>query len=174
MRIRNILLILLGVQLCLVGGLILTALQMQATQTLTENAEQQRLTSLLLADELRQSSDDLTRFARTYVTTGDDRYEDYFNQVLAIRNGEVRRPDGYEGIYWDIVVADPDYKIALGQQISLRDRMLAAGFTNKEFDKLSESQSMSDALVRLESVAINAMKGRYDDGTGNICPDWRS
>ena len=97
MRIRNILLILLGVQLCLVGGLILTALQMQATQTLTENAEQQRLTSLLLADELRQSSDDLTRFARTYVTTGDDRYEDYFNQVLAIRNGDVRRPDGYEG-----------------------------------------------------------------------------
>ena len=168
MRIRNILLILLGVQLCLVGGLILTALQMQATQTLTENAEQQRLTSLLLADELRQSSDDLTRFARTYVTTGDDRYEDYFNQVLAIRNGEVRRPDGYEGIYWDMVVADSDYKIALGQQISLRDRMLAAGFTNKEFDKLSESQSMSDALVRLESVAINAMKGRYDDGTGTF------
>lgn len=168
MRIRNILLILLGVQLCLVGGLILTALQMQATQTLTENAEQQRLTSLLLADELRQSSDDLTRFARTYVTTGDDRYEDYFNQVLAIRNGDVRRPDGYEGIYWDMVVADSDYKIALGQQISLRDRMLAAGFTNKEFDKLSESQSMSDALVRLESVAINAMKGRYDDGTGTF------
>ena len=168
MRIRNILLILLGVQLCLVGGLILTALQMQATQTFTENAEQQRLTSLLLADELRQSSDDLTRFARTYVTTGDDRYEDYFNQVLAIRNGDVRRPDGYEGIYWDIVVADSDYKISLGQQISLRDRMLAAGFTNKEFDKLSESQSMSDALVRLESVAINAMKGRYDDGTGTF------
>lgn len=98
MRIRTILIALLAVQLSLVGGLIFTALRMQVTQTLTENAEQQRMTSLLLADELRQSSDDLTRFARTYVTTGDDRYEGYFNQVLAIRNGEMKRPEGYEGI----------------------------------------------------------------------------
>ncbi len=168
MRIRTILIALLAVQLSLVGGLIFTALRMQVTQTLTENAEQQRMTSLLLADELRQSSDDLTRFARTYVTTGDDRYEGYFNQVLAIRNGEMKRPEGYEGIYWDIIVLDPDYKVVLGQQRSLRDRMLGAGFNNKEFDKLAESQSKSDGLVRLEAVAINAMKGRYDDGTGTF------
>jgi methyl-accepting chemotaxis protein len=32
-----------------------------------------RYKSYLLADELRQSSDDLTRLARTYVTTGEAR-----------------------------------------------------------------------------------------------------
>ena len=40
-----------------------------------------------------------------FVQTGDERYTEYFRQVLAIRDGEVPRPDGYEGIYWDRVLA---------------------------------------------------------------------
>ena len=51
-----------------------------------------RYQSYLLADQLRQSSDDLTRFARTYVVTGDEKYEDYYFQVLAIRNGDKATP----------------------------------------------------------------------------------
>ncbi len=35
----------------------------------------QRYTSYILADELRQSSDDLTRLVRTYVVTGTSAYE---------------------------------------------------------------------------------------------------
>ena len=35
------------------------------------HSEEVRYQSYLLADELRQSSDDLTRFARTYVLTGE-------------------------------------------------------------------------------------------------------
>jgi class 3 adenylate cyclase len=46
--------------------------------------------------------------------------------------------------------------------------MLDAGFTNEEFDKLSESQNRSDALVRLEDVAMHAVKGQFDDGTGTF------
>ncbi len=38
-------------------------------------ANNQRLLSHILADQLRQSSDDLTRMARTYVVTGDLRYK---------------------------------------------------------------------------------------------------
>jgi len=36
--------------------------------------QETRYQSYLLADELRQSSDDLTRFARTYVLTQDSKY----------------------------------------------------------------------------------------------------
>ena len=62
-----------------------------------------------LADELRQSSDDLTRMARTYVVTGDVRYEEYFNRILEIRNGEAPRPENHGGMYWDFVgVSDVD------------------------------------------------------------------
>jgi hypothetical protein len=39
-------------------------------------ASERRYQSYMLADELRQSSDDLTRLARTYSVTGDSHYID--------------------------------------------------------------------------------------------------
>jgi class 3 adenylate cyclase/HAMP domain-containing protein len=168
MRIKHILLLLLAAQLGLVGWLIGLAVAMQRTQLRAEETEIRRFTSYQLADELRQSSDDLTRFARTYVATGDDRYEEFFHDILAIRDGEAPRPQGYEGIYWDLIVAGLGKEWPEGKPQSLRGRMLDAGFTNAEFDKLTEAQNRSDALVRLEDVAMNAVKGRFDDGTGTF------
>jgi methyl-accepting chemotaxis protein len=64
-------------------------------------AYQTRYHSYLLADELRQSSDDLTRLGRTYVATGDVSYKNQYLEILAIRNGEKPRPQAYNRIYWD-------------------------------------------------------------------------
>ena len=61
-------------------------------------AERQRYQSYLLADMLRQSSDDLTRLARTYVVTGEARYEQQYWDILAIRNGEKPMPEAYHRI----------------------------------------------------------------------------
>lgn len=66
-----------------------------------EDAYNMQYKSLILADELRQSSDDLTRMARTYVITGNSMYEEQYKTVLAIRNGELPRPKRYNGIFWD-------------------------------------------------------------------------
>jgi methyl-accepting chemotaxis protein len=44
-----------------------------------------RYSSYLLADELRQSSDDLTRLARTYVVSGDVEWEKQYFEILDIR-----------------------------------------------------------------------------------------
>jgi methyl-accepting chemotaxis protein len=53
--------------------------------------------SWLLADELRQSSDDLTRLARTYVVTGDASYE---RQYWAFsRYATARSPDRMGAVY---------------------------------------------------------------------------
>lgn len=62
--------------------------------------------SYLLADELRQSSDDLTRLARTYVITADAKYERQYFDILDIRNGKKPRPAEYHRIYWDFIAAD--------------------------------------------------------------------
>lgn len=134
-----------------------------------EDAEQRRLESIALAEELRQSSDDLTRFARMYVQTGDQRFETYFRNVLAIRNGELPRPDGYESIFWDRVIVDEAFRLESGSgtAISLRDRMVQLGFTEAEFDLLSEAQQQSDQLSSIEYRAFKAMQGLYDDGSGN-------
>ncbi|HEY2824241.1 MAG TPA: hypothetical protein VGI83_01725, partial [Gemmatimonadales bacterium] len=63
--------------------------------------QEQRFRAYQLADELRHSSDDLTRFARTYVVTADPKYEGYYRDVLGIRDGTQPRPENYQHVYWD-------------------------------------------------------------------------
>ena len=122
--------------------------------------------SYLLADELRQSSDDLTRMARTYAATGDPRYEALFREILAIRNGEAPRPLDYHNVYWDLVTATGERPRGSGEPAALRALMLEAGFTDEEFALLNQSEDESNFLVSLETRAMNAAAGRFDDGSG--------
>ena len=132
-------------------------------------AERQKYQSYQLADELRQSSDDLTRMARTYAVTGKEKYQKFFGRVLTIRNGETSRPADYNDIYWDLVVGDVEQDNAeAGEKLSLESRMIQAGFTLQEFALLKDSQNQSDALVKLENIAMHALKGEFDDGTGTF------
>lgn len=127
-----------------------------------------RYQSYLLADELRQSSDDLTRLARTYVVTGDARYEQQYQDILDIRNGKKPRPAHYERIYWDFVAAGVPVPASTGPAVPLAELMRKAGFSEQEFAKLREAQANSDGLVKTEVIAMNAVKGRFDDGSGNF------
>ncbi|HPW28247.1 MAG TPA: response regulator [Rhodoferax sp.] len=114
-----------------------------------------RLRSVLLANELRQSSDDLTRMARTYVATGDASYKKYYDDIVEIRDGRQARPANYQSIYWDHVSAAklrPDEGI--GQAISLLELMRQASFTDTELAKLAQAKSNSDALARTEREAM--------------------
>ena len=97
-------------------SIVMVWLAIRLTVALGVVAEMQdrRFESILLADELRQSSDDLTKFARMFVQSGDERFLQYFQKVLDIRNGKAPRPDGYEGIFWDLVLGGdriPKYAI---------------------------------------------------------------
>ena len=129
--------------------------------------QKQRYQSYLLADQLRQSSDELTRLARTYVVTGDSQYEKMYWDILAIRNGKKARPQHYHRIYWDLILIYGDKPRLDGDSRALQDLMKDAGFTKEEFAKLDEAQKNSDGLVTTETIALNAVKGLYNDGTGN-------
>jgi methyl-accepting chemotaxis protein len=144
------------------------AARISATQQRLNAANESRYHSFLLASELRQSSDDLTRLARTYVVTGDPSYEKQYFDILDIRNGKKPRPQHYERIYWDFVAAGVDKPSPDGTAVPLLDLMKQAGFTEGELGKLKEAQANSDALVKAETVAMNAVKGLYDDGSGNF------
>jgi len=100
--------------------------------------------SLKLAQELRASSDELTRLARTYVVTGDAEYEKQYWDLLDVRNGKQARSDG--------------------RTIALRTLMQQQGFTASEFAKLKEAEDNSNALVTTETIAMHAIKGELDDG----------
>ena len=105
MSIRDLFLTVFLTLLALLAALIYVATLSTRAQGEMAAAERRRFESWKLADTLRQSSDDLTRMARTFVVTGDAAYERYYNDILAIRDGKKGRPEGYDGIYWDFVVA---------------------------------------------------------------------
>ena len=98
---------------------------------------------------MRQSSNDLTRMVRLYVTTGEPRYRRHYDEILAIRRGEAPRPVDYDSSYWDRVLAGAAGE-RTGPPRSLQSLMREAGFAAEEFTALNASLAASDALARTE------------------------
>lgn len=158
--LRGLLAALLAVVLLLAAALsTLTALQI-GVATKRTRAERQRVTSFRLADQMRQSSNDLTRMVRLYVTTGDPRYRRYYDQILDIRAGRAPRPRRYDSSFWDRVLADGEARIRLGPPASLTTLMRRAHFAPAEFAALRASLRASDELAELE-LRVMARVGRH-------------
>ena len=147
-------------------SLVICLFQLKNTAQQEINSESERYQSYLVAERLRQSSDDLTSMSRLYVTTGEKKYRDYYNEVLAIRNGTAPLPVTYDEPYWDLVIANQ-----LAQHYtpakSLAEMMLEHHFTLKEFALLAEAENKSNLLAQIEIKAMNALEGKFDDGSGN-------
>ncbi|MFM1992160.1 MAG: hypothetical protein RJA99_5117 [Pseudomonadota bacterium] len=152
------------------AALLLVAIwQVGRTNQAVVAANEARYASALLADELRQSSDDLTRLARTFVVSGDEKWERQYFEILDIRNGKAPRPPHYDKIYWDFrAVGETPVRQGASTTTPLLERMKEAGFTTAEFDKLKEAAGNSDDLVRTETIAMNMVKGLYADDKGGF------
>jgi len=134
--------VLFSVVLILIGVIGVTA----KNQLSLNESYEKRFESYQRVVELRQSSDDLTRLARTYVVTADKKYEDMYWDILAVRSGKKARKDG--------------------TKIALKTIMENLGFTDEEFGKLKEAEDNSNSLVNTETIAMNAVKGLYKDANG--------
>lgn len=124
--------------------------------------------SLNLALELRQTSDDLTRFARTYTVTGNSIYREYFEAILAIRDGKKAHPKGFSRSFWDEVTAGQAVLNESGPTYSIEGRILELGLPEEEQQKLVQAKKESDDLTRLENIAMNAVIGLYQDSKGKF------
>lgn len=155
----------LALLLMVIGALAFHSLRIQDE---IYNNERHRFRALLLADELLQSSDDLTQMARTYVTTSEPCYEHYFNLILDIRNGLRPRPKNYSATYWHLAVAGKTPAVEQGEPLSLIEMFRKENLSHEESDLLEKSLKLSDQLVKLERQAFAAIKGLYDDGMGNF------
>lgn len=132
-----------------------------------EQAKQTR--SYQLANELRQTSNDLTRIVRSYVTTLDPDYKRQYENVLAIRDGEAVRPVDYHLPYWELVT-DNSVRPRGNTNVtkSLEDLFREEGFTDAELAKVVEASRKEEALVRAEVEAINAVEGKFEGSDGNF------
>lgn len=120
----------------------------------------------LLVDEFRQSSDDLTKMARLYVLTKNDKYFKWYEEILDIRNGLEPLPLHYNEIYWDLILGEtPPLKSSLAP-ISLQKRIKNHTFTPQELQLLSEAEMHSNSLSTIELEAMNAVKGIFQDASG--------
>lgn len=124
------------------------------TEWRLERANEQRYQSYLLADELRQSSDDLTRMVRSYIATGQPQYQAYYDDILAIRDGRIPRPLHYNRIYWDLVSPQQPRPRPEAGAASLLSLMQAANFAPQEFARLAQAKQQSDLLSRTERQAM--------------------
>jgi len=116
-----------------------------------------------MADKLRQSSDDLTHFARTYVITNNQTYKQQYYETLDIRNGKIPRPLMYESIYWDLNKDIRDKRHPNDKSVALKTLFNNLPYTKDELALLTLSEKNSNDLVNLEVEAFNAMIGKYKD-----------
>jgi PAS domain S-box-containing protein len=119
-----------------------------------DTANDRRHRSFLLAEELRQSSDDLTRMVRTYVATGAPIWRRHYEEILGIRDGRLPRPLEYDAVYWDLVGPDDRRPRPAGPAVPLIDLMARAGITEDELALLAQGKAESDALTRTEFAAM--------------------
>lgn len=169
MKLKTLFIILNGLNLFVFLIVIGVILEDKSAYNNMEQAYISKNRSFLLADELRQSSDDLTRLARTYVITTNPRFKQQYYEVLAIRNGQSARPAHYNRIYWDFfaVKGSKEKPDLHAKAIALHALMEKAGFTKEELDLLSQSQLQSDTLVHAEEIAMHAVVGLFKDKQGH-------
>jgi|GEM_PF-1755587 signal transduction histidine kinase len=104
--------------------------------------------SYKIANELKESSEGLTKYLRSYVITGDSIWVQKYNEILEIRKGLRARENG--------------------RFISLNDSIKKMDFSEAEIHQLILAEKNSNNLVHTELTALNAMKGMYEDKNGNF------
>ncbi len=111
--------------------------------------------------ELFHSSEELTRFARLYVITGNPIFKDMYYEVLDIRNGKVARPVDYSPAYWylhDDSFSSPNLERTDNFR-PLNSQIINSAASQEEKDLLILSQKNSDQLVLMEEEAFAMMSG---------------
>ena len=87
-----------------------------------------------LSRTMAKSSDDLTNYARYFVTTKNEQWRTDFNNVLKVRNGDTADDKGVTK--------------------SFKDRVKEVPFLQAELDKLLKAEQLSNNLAKLEVEAF--------------------
>lgn len=105
------------------------------------------------AEELHQNAEELTRMARSYVATDDQRYLEFFQMIQDIQEGNLPRPADYNLAYWDFVLApDPDSELDSAEQSESSEQLQLEGPTVPLFNLLTETGVNSSEIFLLQEA----------------------
>ena len=122
-----------------------------------DQANETRFLAIQLAQELRQSSDNLTRTARLFVVTGDPAYKEQHQEVLETRDGKIPRPGLAVSASLGSKTDRDHRRMGAGVAVPLLALMQQAGFTADELAELATAKSDSDALASLEMASMESV-----------------
>ena len=124
-----------------------------------DQANEQRHQAFNLAAQLRDSSDHLTRLARTYVVTGDAAFQRSYQAVLDERDGRRPRLTTAHASGWD-ADSTPPAAGASGASMTglpampLLERMRQAAISEADLAVLAQAKHASDSLALVEAAAM--------------------
>ena len=154
------------------NALSLIMIQQAYDHVMKEQDHRQR--TLMLANELRQETEQLTRLVWAYTSTGQIKYLTFYYDILAIRLGEKNLPENYiSGPFWDMAISgEITYRIQPGGELhSLSDRMKLLGFSKEELGAFSKVSAATEAMKQIEQIAFAATQGLYDSRTEQFVSD---
>ena len=103
------------------------------------------------AEELHQNAEELTRMARSYVATDDQRYLEFFQMIQDIQEGKLPRPANYNLAYWDFVLAQ-DSELDSAEQSESSEQLELEGPTVPLFNLLAETGVNSSEISLLQEA----------------------
>lgn len=123
------------------------------------HAQWQTKLLLLMSQEVKQASQDLTRLCRLFVVTKNMDYKLEYGYILDWRNGTLVRP---------YTVNENLYP---GEKISHKDILIRLGCKDEELALLDKAGMLSEKLVELEDQAMKSIEtGTYVAGPASILP----
>ena len=112
-----------------------------------------RFQTLLAAKELQRTSNDLTRYCRTYIATGNQKWQKKYDALLD-RSGNKSLVNQRS-----IVLHDKIKTMSFGNALS---------FSKAELTKLQQIETSSGYLFKTETKAFYAMEGLFEDKLGKF------
>lgn len=153
MKIKTKLVSVFGLSLALMASALVAEKIAVSKNNEQVKASENRNLSNLIAEEFLNSSKNLTRLARTYVATGDKKYDRAYWDIVKWRNGEIPRP------------ADFNPQLYPGVAKPQADIMRELNFTDAEFALLKEAGQLSNDLIKTETQAMQSIaKGEIVSG----------
>lgn len=156
--------------------ILLIYLQIRMVRSVTEYSRiyQHTIKSSAIARQYQQNSAFLTQFVRSYVATGDAKYEQAYNDCIAISGGTKPTPINYDrGIYWSIYLGSGKKPSYDGETKSYSNVMKDLNFSKEMFDYLTLSKSRSEELVKLEVQAMEIIKNIPRNPDGSIPDEYK-
>ena len=157
--------------------LLLIYLQIRIVRSVTEYSRiyQHTIKSSAIARQYQQNSAFLTQFVRSYVATGDAKYEQAYNDCIAISGGTKPTPLNYDrGMYWSIYLGSGKKPSYDGETKSYSNVMKDLNFSKEMFDYLTLSKSRSEELVKLEVQAMEIIKNIPRNPDGSIPDEYKA